>query len=363
MPRVAMTLEQCWHRVPGGTAVAALALARALLGRDDVDLVGVAGRHRDSPAAPYAPPIAVEQLPLAGPWLYETWHRLRWPAVERASGPVDVTHATTLAIPPTKAPLVVTVHDLAFLHQPGHFTKHGLRFFHRGMTLAQRRASLVLCSSQATLDDCRANGFDERRLRLVPLGVDIVPADPARVDELRRVHGRYVLWSGTIEPRKNLPRLLEAFERVRIRHDDVRLVLVGPQGWNEELGPPRDGVTMLGFVPDDELRALYAGAAAFCYPSLMEGFGLPVLEAMAQGTPVVTSAGTSTAELAEGGAALTVDPLDVGAIADAIGSILDDGDVESGLADAGRRRAAERSWARTAALAAAAYADAAEGAS
>ncbi|HYF47617.1 MAG TPA: glycosyltransferase family 1 protein, partial [Acidimicrobiales bacterium] len=350
--------EQCWHRVPGGTAVAALALARALLERDDVGLIGVAGRHAEPPAPPYAPPLPVQQLPLASPWLYETWHRLRWPPLERATGRVDVAHATTLAIPPTRAPLVVTVHDLAFLHQPDHFTRHGLRFFHRGMALAKRHATLVLCSSQATFDDCCANGFDERRLRLVPLGVDVVPADAERVAELRRTHGRYVFWSGTIEPRKNLRRLLEAFERVAERHDEVRLVLAGPQGWNEELGPPGERVTVLGFVPDDELRALYSAAAVSCYPSLMEGFGLPVLEAMAQGTPVVTSAGTSTAELAEGGAALTVDPFDVAAIADAIGSILDDAELAARLAEAGRRRAADRSWARTADITVAAYAEA-----
>ncbi|MGH2684041.1 MAG: glycosyltransferase family 4 protein, partial [Actinomycetota bacterium] len=304
MPRVAMTLEQCWHRVPGGTAVAALAVARAIRdGHHDVDLVGVAGRHAQPPPPPYTPTIPYEQLALRSPWLYEAWHYARRPAVERATGPVDVVHATTLAIPPTRAALVVTIHDLAFLHQPDHFTRHGLRFFGRGLALARRHADLVLCSSQATLDDCSVNGFAADRLRLAPLGVDAVPADPERAEAMRRRHGRYVLWSGTIEPRKNLPRLLAAFEQLAPAHPDLRLVLAGPAGWHEDLGTPGPRVTTVGFVPDDELRALYAGAAVYCYPSLLEGFGLPVLEAMVQGTPVVTASGTSTAELAVEGSA------------------------------------------------------------
>lgn len=357
MPRVAMTLEQCWHRVPGGTAVAALATASALSARPDVELVAVTGRHREQPAAPYRLPIPARQLPLAAPWLYEAWHGLRWPAVERATGAVDITHATTLAVPPTKAPMVLTVHDLAFLHEPSHFTRHGLRFFRRGLTLARRHADLVLCSSQATMDDCARHGFERDRLRLVPLGVDVVPADPAAVEEARRRYGRYVLWSGTVEPRKNLHRLLRAFDRVAAGHPDLRLVLAGPEGWHEDLGEPGPRVIRTGFVPDEELRALYAGAAVFCYPSLLEGFGLPVLEAMAQGTPVVTSAATSTAELVAGGAGLAVDPHDVEAIAATLGRLLDDETLARSLAAAGRRRAAERSWGRTAELTAAAYAE------
>jgi len=345
--------------------VAALALANALATSDraragpggDVDLIGVAGRHRAPPPPPFTPPVHYEQLPLRAPWLYEAWHYARWPAVERATGPVDVVHATTLAIPPARAPLVVTIHDLAFLHQPDHFTRHGVRFFRRGMELARKHAALVLCSSQATFDDCLANRFPPDQLRLVPLGVAVDPADEDLVAEMRRRHGRYVLWSGTIEPRKNLPRLLAAFEKVAALDPDVSLVLTGPEGWHEDLGAPGERVTIAGFVPDDELRALYAGAAVYCYPSLLEGFGLPVLEAMVQGTPVVTSAGTSTAELAADGAALAVDPLDVDAIAAALISVLTDPELARDLRDAGRRRAVELSWDRTAELTAAAYAE------
>src|SRR3954467_11988312 len=116
--RVAVTLEQCWHAVPGGTAWSTLELVRALDCREDVELVGVAARHRRPPPTQWTPPIAVRQLPLPRDVLYETWHAplVRWPRVERATGPVDVVHATAVAFPAARAPVVVTIHDLAFLH-------------------------------------------------------------------------------------------------------------------------------------------------------------------------------------------------------------------------------------------------------
>jgi glycosyltransferase involved in cell wall biosynthesis len=169
-----------------------------------------------------------------------------------------------------------------------------------------------------------------------------------------------VLWVGTIEPRKNLAGLLEAFRRVP--RTDVDLVLVGPEGWGEDVRSHAAGietrVRVLGFQTREDLAALYAGADLFCFPSLREGFGLPVLEAMVQGTPVVTSAGTSTEEVA-GGAGLVVDPRDPAALAEAITSVLDDADLAGRLAAAGRDRAAEYTWERTAARTVAAYTEAA----
>ena len=184
--RVAYTLEQCWHRVPGGTAVAALRVAEALGRLPGVELVGVAGRHDQPPVDPWVPPVPVAQLRVAAPWLYEGWLRFGRPKVERATGKVDVAHATTIIPCPTDAPLVVTVHDLAFLHEPEHFTRHGVRVFEQSLARIRRRAALVLCSSRATLDDCIAAGIDANRLRLVPLGVDAEPADTAQVDHVRR---------------------------------------------------------------------------------------------------------------------------------------------------------------------------------
>lgn len=362
--RAAVTLEQCFHTVPGGTAVAALELVRALEIRGDVELVGVSARHRDPAPEPWLPSIDVRQLWAPRALLYELWHaRLPFAAqVERATGPVDVVHGTAVAFPQAEAPVVMTIHDLAFLDDPSLVTKHGLRFFRRGTALARKHARLVMCSSQATIDDCVAAGFEPDRLRLVPLGVRAVPRDLEDVSRARTKFGLprpYVMFNGTVEPRKNLRRLLRAFGR--LPRQDVDLVLVGPAGWNESLEAdlaPLDGrVHVLGFVDRNDLEALLAGAEVFCLPSLKEGFGLPVLEAMSQGAAVVTSRGTSTAEVA-GDTALLVDPLDVGAIATAIEELLEDRNLAARLAAAGRLRAATYTWDRTAAATVAVYEDA-----
>ena len=363
-----MTLEQCWHPVPGGTAVAALELARALRDRPGLELVGVSARHRRPPEPQWRPPIPTQALPLPRLALYEAWHTLRRPRVERATGPVDVIHATGVAMPPSSRPIVLTVHDLAYLDYPEMFSRAGVRFFHRALAIALEEATLVLCSSLATLEHCRRAGFDEGRLRHVPLGVR---AEPAGDDDVRRARdayglgGRYVLWTGTVEPRKNLGGLLRAFA---LLDEEVDLALVGPPGWNEDLeallarldAGVRARVRRLGWVPADDLGPLYAGADVFCFPSLLEGFGFPVVEAMAQGTPVVTSTATSTEELVEGGVGIAVDPRSPEDIAAALARVLGDGELAASLAAAGRTRAAEYTWARTADLVAAAYAEAAE---
>jgi glycosyltransferase involved in cell wall biosynthesis len=359
--RVAVTLEQCWHRVPGGTAVATLEQVAALAGRDDVEIIGVSARHGHAAAEPFRPSVPVRPLPLPRPLLYESWHRLRRPRVELATGPVDVVHATAVAIPPKTVPLVVTIHDLAFLADRSHATAHGNRFFRRGTELARRHADLVLCPSQATIDECLAAGFDADRLRLVPWGVHSRPAgegDVGRVRARYRLARPYVLFNGTIEPRKNLGALMIAF--AALEGHDVDLAVVGPEGWNEDLdtltAPLGDRVKPLGFLPRADLDALLAGAEVFCYPSLREGFGLPVLEAMAQGTAVVTSSGTATEEVA-GDAALLVDPHDPSTITEALDRLLSDKDAADELGRRGRERAAEFTWRRTADLTAAAYAE------
>jgi glycosyltransferase involved in cell wall biosynthesis len=355
--RVAITLEQCWHRVPGGTASSALETVRALQRRGDVEVLGVAARHDTLPPEPWTPPVRMYQLPLPRVALYESWHALRWPRVQRATGPVDVLHATTFAIPPKSAPLVVTVHDLAFLHEPAHFTKHGRRFFARGLQLAKSQADAVLVPSQSTLTDCVDAGFDAARLRLVPHGVSVPAVNAQDVAAFVATHNlpeRYVLWCGTLEPRKNVATLLRAFADLRRREPSLGLVLAGPAGWGDVpvAADLTAGVQLLGFLPSDQLHAAYAGARAFCYPSLREGFGLPVLEAMAHGVPVVTSAGTAMAEFV-GAAGILVDPLDADAIADALVAAI--GLRHDELAAAARTQASHYSWDKAAELTVDAY--------
>jgi glycosyltransferase involved in cell wall biosynthesis len=348
--RVAVTLEQCWHDVPGGTAVAALEVVGRLAALEEIELHAVAGRHRRPPRAPFRPPVEVARLPLARPWLYETWNRLGRPIVERATGPIDVCHSTTAIPAATRAPHVVTVHDVAFVHTPDLFTRHGARVMAAGLGRC-RAADLVLCPSATTAADLTELGFDPARVRVVPWGVTPVAVSPSEVDRMRAARGlpdRFVLFVGTLEPRKNLPRLAEAARRL-----GLPLVVAGAEGWGDPVEDRHDDrqVRFLGFVPATELPILYSSATVFAYPSLAEGFGMPVAEAMAQGTPVVTSAGTATEEVA-GGAALLVDPHDVDAIATGIERAIAERDRWSA---AGRVRASELTWDATVAATVRAY--------
>jgi glycosyltransferase involved in cell wall biosynthesis len=188
---------------------------------------------------------------------------------------------------------------------------------------------------------------------LVPWGVETVAVDDADRDRVRRCHDlpdRFVLSVGTLEPRKNLARLADAVQRI---DDPIQLVVVGPDGWGD-IGASGDGCRFIGRVDDRDLAAIYDVATVFAYPSLQEGFGLPVAEAMAQGTPVVTSRGTSTEEVA-GGAAITIDPYDVDSIAGGLAEALARRDE---LVALGRARAAELSWSHTVAATIDAYREA-----
>ena len=356
--RVVVPLEQCWHEVPGGTARTSIDLVAALLDVPDLDVVGVSAWHRDDPPDPWKPPVPVERLPLLRPVLYEAWHGLRRPVVERATGAADVVHVVGGAVAGHRAPLVVTIHDLAFLHHPEMFTRHGVRFFERALELTRREAGRVLVPSVATLEDCVRAGIDRDRLRHVPWGTTMPDVDDHDVAEARRRLGidrDYVVVVGTREPRKNLARLFDAW---RLVERDVDLVVVGPSGWGDAPGegsgtPPN--VSIIGFVDDATRDALYAGAIASAYPSLFEGFGLPVLESMALGCPVVTSRGTATEELVGTDSGVLVDPTDVDDIAAALVRIIDDGAAREAMAVAGRARARGYTWERAAAATVQAY--------
>lgn len=342
--RVAYAIEQCWHDTPGGTAVAALAVANELLDRDDVDVRFVSGKHAHPPPHPFVPNGPVAMLPLARPWLYETWTRLNWPKVEAVTGPIDVVHATGLIPAATSSPLVVTLHDIAFVHSPEKFTRHGARVMHRSLEVIRRRAAKIICSSQATVNDLIDQGFGDDQLRLVPLGVGCQATDASEVDRIRQLlqlPERFVLFVGTIEPRKNLHRLSEAMALLQSECEgELPLVVCGADGWGDVTVTADADVRFVGFRSADELRALYSAATVSAYPSEQEGFGLPVLEAMAQGTPVVTSRGTSTEEVA-GGAAVLVDPFDVDAIH---GGLMDALTRLEALSELGNARAAEMTW-------------------
>lgn len=270
---------------------------------------------------------------------------------------VDVYHSPNYILPvAARCPTVVTVHDLAFLDRSVHRVRSSL-YLSTLTAAALRKADRVICVSSFTgAAVVERYPFAADRVRVVEEGV----SDRFRLhgDEVvagfRRRHGLerpYVLFVGTIEPRKNLPRLIDGYGRAVRRsgcpHD---LVIVGARGWKEgpvarayDRSPERDRIRFLGYLPDDELPLAYAGADVFAYPSVWEGFGLPPLEAMASGTPVLTSAVTALAETA-GDAALAVDPFDTGAIGDALEALMADEALGSRLSAAGLRHATRFRW-------------------
>jgi glycosyltransferase involved in cell wall biosynthesis len=227
-------------------------------------------------------------------------------------------------------PTVLTVHDLAILRAPEAFPRWHRLYGSAGLRHVLRSADAVVAVSEFTRGEVvELAGVPADRVRVVPNGVD-----PVFVPDGPRVDGDYVLAVGTLEPRKNLARAVEAAQVA-----GVELRVVGARGWG---GVDVEG--WVGEVPDTELAALYRGAHCVLYPSLYEGFGLPVLEAMACGAPVVTSRGTAMEEVA-GEAAVLVDPLDVSAIAEGIATAEARRDE---LVPAGLERARTFDWKRTA---------------
>ncbi|MCZ2823786.1 MULTISPECIES: glycosyltransferase family 4 protein [unclassified Modestobacter] len=345
-----MTVEQCWQQVPGGSGTYIRELLREYAGRADVAVSGVSALHRHGARPPLGPEVPVRAVPLPRAALYETWSRWRVP---RAGGPDDVVHATTWAVPGSRRPLVVTVHDLAFLHDPEHFTPRGVTFFRRGLAIARDEATAVVVPSSVTGADVVEAGFDPERVHVVPHGVrpaTTVPQDLVAFRERFGLSRPYVLWAGTREPRKNLPTLVSAFEQLLAGGADLDLVLVGPDGWGSErsrlTGSTAGRVRLLGRVSDHDLQTAYAGALVFCYPSLREGYGMPVTEAMAHGTPVVTSRDTATEEAA-GGAAVLVDPRDVTDVARGLAAAVEPAR-QPALRAASAHRAAQLSWSNSA---------------
>jgi len=256
----------------------------------------------------------------------------------------------------TRCPTVVLVYDLVAFRPGARVQRRAGAIERATIDVGARRAAALVCISEATRRDLVARVPSvARRAVVAPLAADArfgsarAAAEAAATARRHGLTRPYALAAGTLEPRKNLGRLLAAWEglpdEARRAHE---LALVGPTGWEADaiLARARSaGVRVLGYVSDDELAALYAGATLFAYPSLYEGFGLPVLEAMQSGVPVITSTVSSLPEVA-GDAALLVDPHDVGALRDALHALLADPGRRAALAAAGRERAAGFSWAR-----------------
>lgn len=293
------------------------------------------------------------------------WGRLGWGnplSIETFTGPLDVFHGPNYLLPAqrAKAALIITVHDLsAVCHREWHPTRRSL--VHR-MALGRtvRAVDHVITDTEAIRADVMAHFMvaPERVTAVHPAATPAFAPRPAAdlkpaLDRWGLFPGGYLLFAGAIEPRKNLARLLDACATLRARRPDLPpLVLVGPPGWrNREIhariAALHPGARYLGYLPNEDLTTLMAGCAAFVMPSLYEGFGLPILEAMACGVPVVTSRGGALEEVA-GGAAVLVDPLEPEAIAAGIERVVGDTDLREVLNRRGLARVEQFSWERTA---------------
>ena len=348
-----------------------LELAGALAARPDIDPT-LFGRRDDRARWPEVAPGARLVAVAPGPRpLRLAWEQLALPGLLTRSG-VSVHHGPHYTMPErTTVPTVVTVHDLSFFEDPQWHQRSKVLLFRRAISRAARRAAAVVCPSRVTAEELARWCRVDTRVFVAPHGVDtgrFRPDEPqtgfdqaalAALDP-RLVDGRpFLLFVGTLEPRKDIPTLVGAFARVAGRHPDALLVLAGGDGWGVaavEQAIERSGmgsrVLRTGYVPDATVPALLRSAAAVVYPALYEGFGLPALEALACGAPLVTTTGTAMEEVA-GAAAVLVRPGDAPGLAEAIEAELERGG-DATIRDARRRQGlsivAAHSWEESARL-------------
>ena len=360
--RVGVNVEQLLLPSPGGVGRYSAQLAMLLATEAPADeVVPFTAHHREALVRQRLAAAGVQGepvvLPLPRALLYEAWVRAGVPPLgsSRRLRGLDLVHAPSAAVPPTGgSPLVVTLHDAAPARWPDAFTPRGRRWHQLAWAAARRRADAVITVSQAAADELvELAGIPEQRLRVVHNAVVPPAVDPAAGAALLRASGvagrPVVLWVGSLEPRKGVDTLVQAMVRLPPGRDGRRpavLVLAGYPGWLSEgllpasarraMGPD---LVELGPLTDGALWSLYGSATVFAFPSRHEGFGLPPLEAMSQGAPVVASDLPATREIL-GDAAVLVPAGDPDAWADALGQLVADEGARLRLGAAGRERAA-----------------------
>ena len=344
--RLLMMAEQLRRPASGGIGTYIRGLLQGLDQLDPAlqpELTLVASRPRrgqDGPDPLVELGHAVRSYPVPGPVLTRAWDC----GALRAPSGYDVVQATSLStLLPGRAALVTTVHDLLWRRVPEAYPSRGRAWHEAALRRALRRSDRFIVPAEVVAADLIAAGASPDAVHVIPMGSDhLPPPDQQAARSLLSsmgVDGPFLLSVGTLEPRKNLARLVGAYERIRTALPEPwPLVLVGPSGWGERVRP-ETGVVLTGLVTPSELSALYSMARLLAYVPLVEGFGLPPVEAMAFGTPVVASPLPSTA-----GAAFEVDPLDTGSIADGLLAVATDEDERSRLRQLGRQRSDTLRW-------------------
>jgi len=353
--------------LPAGAGQYTLRLAGALADRPDIDLVVVARAADPDRWRSLAPRSQVLATAPGSRPLRLAWEQVGLPGVLRRAG-VAVHHGPHYTMPErSPVPAVVTVHDLSFFESPAWHERSKVHLFRRAIRVAARRAAVVVCPSGATARElarwCRVeaevvvahHGVDTSRFSPVEAEPGADAAVLAGLDPRLGAGAPFLVCVGTLEPRKDVPTLVRSFARVAGRHPDALLVLAGGPGWGSravEEAVAASGsahrVVRTGYVPDGAVPALLRTAAAVVYPALYEGFGLPALEALACGAPLVTTSGTAMEEVA-GAAALLVPPGDPAALADVLDRVLAGGGADPERGRLGREIAARHTWAASAA--------------
>jgi glycosyltransferase involved in cell wall biosynthesis len=315
------------------------------------------------PQFPRAPNFARREVGVRERWLTIMWHRANLPVpADWLSGPVDVYHSPDFVLPPLRhARGILTVHDLAFLMRPECADARLRTYLEEVVPRSIKRADFIIADSENTRNDLVVLlGVQPSSIAVVPGGVEDRFTPVTDAEQLRRARHQlgvgddpFVLAIGVIEPRKNLNRLMDAFFALKARGVvpvNLKLVLAGGKGWlfdgifeHHAASPVRNDILLPGFVPDELLPAIYSAADVLAFPSLYEGFGLPILEAMACGTPVVASRASCLPEVAEG-AALMIEPTNVDDLCTSLEQVLTDAALRSRLIEQGRQRASEYTW-------------------
>jgi len=380
-------------RARSGVGNYCLELLRALLEIDGLDVSGFAASTRRLDLEALGRPLARRHLPVPTRVMYQVWSLLGMPAVDSMLGGVDVYHATNYFLPPVKrAKRVLTIHDVAFKKHPELCSPKIVGPFSAKVAAFAREADAVIADSESTrTDTIKLLGVKPERVHTVRLAVDWafrpMPYEKAFeiVEKKYDIRRPYLLFVGTIEPRKNLLGLLKAFRQVRSQYPH-QLVIAGAKGWgfnevsnlaygddwgvlgeslaigelgvsggvNRKLQDKLRQVIMTDYVEQMDMSALYRAADAFMFPSFYEGFGLPVLEAMACGCPVITANNSSLPEVG-GDAAEYCDAHDVDSIADAMRRVLSSAELREQMTQRGFAQAAKFSWKQTAEQTAAVY--------
>jgi glycosyltransferase involved in cell wall biosynthesis len=313
---------------------------------------------------PHHANVSYKVAPLTERWLYRLWYRARLPLpVQWVTGKLDLFHSPDFVLPPVSGgiPTLLTVHDLSFVHYPQVYPEPLVSYLNAVVPWSVQRATHILADSQATKEDLLVLwGVAETKVSVLYSGVSerFAPVtDQEKINQVRAKYGLrerpYILAVGTVQPRKNYQMLVRAFKGVSegFAHN---LVIAGGKGWMEEemlAEVQRQGlqerVIITGFVADEDLPALYSGAALLAFPSLYEGFGLPILEAMACGVPALISNVSSLPEVG-GEAAVQLSPADEQGWGTMLGALLGDRDKLAEMRAAGLQQAQNFSWGQAA---------------